>query len=120
MKKGVRHQGERLLIKVDDLQGPEIIALLQEHLQEMKRISPPESVHALDLTGLRKPDVTFWTAWRGPDLVGCGALKMLSSEHGEIKSMRAQGQILFHHSMRIKGVRPLLLPFAGTSAELER
>jgi putative acetyltransferase len=73
---------------VDNLQGPEIIALLQEHLTEMRSVSPPESMHALDLSGLRKPDITFWTVWLGSDLAGCGALKELSSDHGEIKSMR--------------------------------
>lgn len=75
-------------IKVDDLSGPEIHALLQEHLRNMAALSPPESVHALDLEGLRKPDITFWTVWSGGDLLGCGALKELSAGHGEIKSMR--------------------------------
>lgn len=54
----------------------------------MYELSPPESVHALDLEGLRKPDVTFWTAWLGVELLGCGALKELDPAHGEIKSMR--------------------------------
>lgn len=75
-------------IKVDDLSGPEVRALLEEHLRNMAQISPPESVHALDLDGLRKPEITFWTAWSGDALLGCGALKALSSKHGEIKSMR--------------------------------
>jgi putative acetyltransferase len=75
-------------IRVDDLRGAEIIALLREHLDEMRRISPPESVHALDITGLRQRDVTFWTAWDGATLAGCAALKELDRGHGEIKSMR--------------------------------
>lgn len=75
-------------IRQDDLRGDEIIALLREHLEEMRRISPPESVHALDLDGLRRPEITFWTVWRGAELAGCGALKALDEEHGEIKSMR--------------------------------
>ena len=79
-------------IIVDDLQGPEIRALLEEHLAQMYRESPPESVHALDLDQLRRPEITFWTAWgQGEDegrLVGCVALKMLDASHGEIKSMR--------------------------------
>ncbi|MFA5939068.1 MAG: GNAT family N-acetyltransferase [Sinimarinibacterium sp.] len=75
-------------IRVDDLRGRQIIALLQEHLDEMHRISPPESVHALDLEGLRKPEITFWTAWIGAELAGSGALKELAPDHGEIKSMR--------------------------------
>jgi putative acetyltransferase len=75
-------------IRLDDLCGPEIHALLEEHLRSMAQLSPPESVHALDLEALRKPEVTFWTAWSGDDLVGCGALKELSPLEGEIKSMR--------------------------------
>jgi putative acetyltransferase len=75
-------------IRVDDLSGPEILALLEEHLRNMHEISPPESVHALDLTALRRPEITFWTAWADGALVGCGALKELDPRHGEIKSMR--------------------------------
>lgn len=77
-----------MLIRRDDLRGPEIVALLEEHLVEMYAVSPAESVHALDLDGLRKPEITFWTAWDGDVLVGCGALKELEPAHGEIKSMR--------------------------------
>jgi putative acetyltransferase len=75
-------------IRVDDLAGPEIRALLAEHLREMRQISPPESMHALDVGGLLQPDVTFWSAWSGGELLGCGALKALHPTHGEIKSMR--------------------------------
>ena len=75
-------------IRIDDLSGSEIRELLQEHLQSALLHSPPESVHALDVEGLRKPEVTFWTAWENGELFGCGALKELDSQHGEIKSMR--------------------------------
>ena len=64
-----------LTIQEDDLQGPEIIALLEQHLALMFSLSPPHSVHALDLKGLRKREVTVWTAWRRGTLLGCGALK---------------------------------------------
>ena len=74
-------------IIVDDLQGPEIAALLEAHLSLMRSQSPPESVHALDLDKLREPDVTFWTVWDKGELLGCGALKQLGSGDGEIKSM---------------------------------
>lgn len=77
-----------MLIRVDDLAGGEIRALLAEHLANMHRLSPPESVHALDVAGLLQPDITFWTAWRAEELLGCGALKELDPRHGEIKSMR--------------------------------
>jgi len=77
-----------VLIRIDDLQGPEIRALLEEHLRNMYEVSPPESVHALDLAALQKPEITFWTAWSDGELLGCGALKALDRTHGEIKSMR--------------------------------
>ncbi len=75
-------------IRVDDLSGAEVQALLAAHLRGMHDHSPPESVHALDLDGLRAPDITFWSAWSDETLLGCGALKELNPEHGEIKSMR--------------------------------
>jgi putative acetyltransferase len=77
-----------MIIKIDDLQHPAIHALLNEHLQNMYELSPPESVHALDLEKLRAPDITFWTVWEDDVLLGCGALKELDRKHGEIKSMR--------------------------------
>lgn len=78
----------RMEIRRDDSSGPEIQALLAEHVTDMHRISPRENVHALDVDGLRRPDITFWTVWSGADLLGCGALKELDARHGEIKSMR--------------------------------
>jgi putative acetyltransferase len=75
-------------IKIDDLRGVQIAALLQEHMDHMSSISPPESMHALDLNALRSPNITFWTAWEGEHLLGCGALKQLNSTHAEVKSMR--------------------------------
>jgi putative acetyltransferase len=75
-------------LEVDDLSRPAVHALLSEHLQNMYELSPPESVHALDLAKLRAPDITFWTAWDGSVLLGCGALKELDPKHGEVKSMR--------------------------------
>jgi putative acetyltransferase len=77
-----------MVIRVDDLSSPEISQLLQEHLRTVALHSPPESVHALDLEGLRKPDITFWSVWQDSELLGCGALKELDAHHGEIKSMR--------------------------------
>lgn len=90
-------------IRRDDLTGPEIAALLQEHLQNMRSISPPESVHALDLAALRQPGITFWTAWSDRELLGCGALKELDPLHGEVKSMRTAA------AHRRKGVAQALL-----------
>lgn len=67
---------------------PAVQTLLREHLEHMRAISPPESVHALDLDDLRAPGVTFWSMWDDDVLVGCGALKELDATHGEVKSMR--------------------------------
>jgi putative acetyltransferase len=77
-----------MIIRIDDLKGQEIAALLEEHLEDMRAVSPPESRHALDLEGLRRPEITFWTAWNDEQLVGCCALKELDESHGEVKSMR--------------------------------
>lgn len=75
-------------IRLDDLRGPQIARLLDEHLRDMRRLTPAESVHALDLERLRQPDISFWCAWEGAELLGCGALKQLDPGHGEVKSMR--------------------------------
>ncbi len=75
-------------IREDALRGPEVQALLREHLATVALHSPPESVHALDLDALRAPGVSFWSAWLGATLVGCGALKELDGRQGELKSMR--------------------------------
>ena len=74
-----------ITIRIDDLRGPEIAALLGAHLDYMRSILPPESLHAIDLDALRKPGVTFWTMWQ---LVGCSALRELDTTHGKIKSMQ--------------------------------
>jgi putative acetyltransferase len=78
----------QLEIREDDLTGKKIVDLLQEHLENMYEITPPGSVHALDLAALQSPEITFWTAWNGDELLGCGALKQLDPRTGEIKSMR--------------------------------
>ena len=75
-------------IEVDDLTRDPVRALLADHLTDMFATSPPESVHALDLSGLTDPAVTVWTLWDGPTVLGCAALKELPGGEGEIKSMR--------------------------------
>ena len=75
-------------IRVGGLDDPQVVALLREHLAGMQALSPPESIHALDLDGLRHRHITFWSAWRDGVLLGCGALKELDVAHGEVKSMR--------------------------------
>lgn len=75
-------------IRHGGLETPQVAALLAEHLEEMRRYSPPESVHALDLDRLRTPDLTFWSLWEGEQVLGCAALRELDETHGELKSMR--------------------------------
>lgn len=75
-------------IKLDDLTGPEVALLISEHTNSLAELSPPESTHALNLDKLRQPEITFWSAWEKGELLGCGALKDLGEQHGEIKSMR--------------------------------
>lgn len=79
-----------LVIEPDDLQGSEITALLKTHLDLMRSVSPPESVHALDLDALRADHITFWSARLDGELVGCVALSELDPTHGEIKSMHTR------------------------------
>lgn len=81
-------------IRIDDLSGTDVRELLREHLDNMAELSPPESVHALDIGGLLRPGVTFWTVRQGDELLGCGALKELNARHGEIKSMRTASKHL--------------------------
>lgn len=90
-------------IKIDDLNGKAIFDLLNEHLDDMYAVSPPESVHALDLNKLKKPEITFWSIWERQHLAGCGALKELDKTTAEIKSMRTS------NSFRRRGVATKLL-----------
>ena len=75
-------------IREGGLDDPQVTALLRLHLADMHAHSPAESVHALDLGGLQRPEIDFWTLWEDDRLLGCGALKELDAGHGEIKSMR--------------------------------
>ena len=74
--------------RLDDLTGAATRALIALHLAGMHESSPPESVHAFGIEKLRAPGVTFWSAWVGDELAGCGALKELDAKRGELKSMR--------------------------------
>ena len=83
---------ERFEIREDDLTGPEIVALLRFHLDEMHRWSPACKVNAMPVERLREKDVTFFSLWSGKHLAACGAIKHLDPERGELKSMRAAPQ----------------------------
>src|SRR3954447_8266721 len=114
-------------IEIDDLTRPEIHALLEEHLRNMYEVTPAEHVHALDLDKLRQPGITFWSAWDGPLLLGCGALKELDRTHGEVKSMRTPsalrrrgaGRALLTHILEVarsRGYRRLSLETGSQEA----
>ncbi len=78
------------------LDDSRVVELLETHVTRARAETAPGSAHALDLSALQGPDVTFWSAWESDAVVGVGALKRLSAEHGEIKSMHtaeaARGQ----------------------------
>lgn len=101
-----------LTIIEDDLSGADIQALLRLHLDEMHAWSPPCSVHAMPVERLRGEDVTFWSAWQGSSLAGCGALRRIDARHGEIKSMRT------HTDFRGKGVGRAMLAHLIAQAQL--
>jgi putative acetyltransferase len=97
-------------ITEDTLQGADVKELLNQHWQCMHAITPPESVHALDLNALCSADVTFWSVRNNNQLLGCGALKEISADSGEIKSMRTAD------AHRRKGVASALLQHIITIA----
>ncbi len=90
-------------IRLDNLRGPEIAALLATHVAFCRATSPPESTHVLDLDALRAPGISFWSAWEGASLLGCAALKELDPTHGEVKSMHTAAR----HRGRGVGLRLL-------------
>src|SRR6266498_1577886 len=102
---GINDAGKRRAMNItkDDLSGPAIAAFLEEHMRDMRSVSPPESTHALDLAGLRKPEITFWTVRQEGRIAGCCALKQLDPYHGEVKSMRTS------HALRRRGIAARLL-----------
>jgi putative acetyltransferase len=102
-------------ILTQDPATPDITAMLNQHLDEMRAISPPESKHALDIDALRTPDITFWSVRDDDDaLMGCGALLRLSADHAEIKSMRTDP------AHRRRGVAAALLTHIITHAQTQQ
>ncbi len=77
-----------LQIREDDLSGAQTRGLLVLHLEGMRGSSPPGQSFALDLSGLQAPGVTVWSVWDEGRIAGIGALKLLGSGQGELKSMR--------------------------------
>lgn len=106
--------------RLDDLSGEPTRALIARHLRGMYANSPACRVHALDVDRLRHPDVTFYSAWLGDEIAGCGALKRLADDRGELKSMRVAdaflgrgiGRAILEHLIaeaRARGMRSLWL-----------
>ena len=81
-------------VRVDDLGDERVQDLLRLHLRGMHANSPPGAVFALDLSGLRRPGITAWTAWHGERVAGIGALRDLGARQGEVKSMRTHPDFL--------------------------
>jgi len=86
-----------------DFSDPRVIALLETHVISARAETAPGSAHALDLSGLQSRDVSFWTIWKDDTLLGIGALKRLSADHGEVKSMHTA------QSVRGRGVGSAML-----------
>jgi putative acetyltransferase len=114
-----------LTFHAGDLDSPDVQALLELHFGMMRSISPPEACHVLPIDGLRNSGVTFWSAREDGALVGVGALKQLTPDHGEIKSMRTApnalgrgvGRAVLRHMMsvaRSRGYRRLSLETGST------
>jgi len=108
------------------LSGDAVQGVIRAHLDQMFSNTPAESVYALDLSGLRSPDVTFWSVWAGDDIVGCGALREIDPGHGEIKSMhtlarfrgKGYGRAMLDHILaeaRRRGYRRLSLETGGNA-----
>ena len=81
-------------VRIDDLGDERVQELLRLHLRGMHAHSPPGAVFALDLSGLRRPGITAWTAWQGERVAGIGALRDLGARQGEVKSMRTHPDFL--------------------------
>jgi putative acetyltransferase len=116
-----------LRFQVDDLSGSKIRALVARHLDGMHAYSPPESVHALGVDQLKQPGLTFWSAWLGEEVVGCGAIKQLDVDRGELKSMRVAdaflgrgyGRAILDHLIteaRARGLKSLWLETGSVAA----
>lgn len=92
-------------IRRDTPLAPEVLPLLQRHLDLMWATSPPESVHALDPAELAAEGIAFFTLREGAAVLGMGAVKRISDDHAEIKSMhivaeargRGLAQVMLDH-----------------------
>ena len=98
-----------------DFTDPRVVDLLRIHFTTARSQTAPGSAHALDITQLQSPDINFWTIWEEHTLLGCGALKLLSADHGEVKSMhtaqavrrRGAGSAMLRHIIQTARERGL-------------
>ncbi len=81
-----------------NLTDERVVALLRHHVAAAMADMPRESCHALDVAGLRQPNIHLWAIWDGDELAGVGALRDIGDGTGEVKSMHTAG------AMRGRGV----------------
>ena len=108
------------------LDDPRVQALLGIHLAKARAATAEGFAFALDLSGLRVPEIRFFTAWDGDEVLATGALKRMAPDHGEVKSMhtaeaarrRGVGRAMLRHLVeeaRAAGMSRVSLE-TGTSA----
>lgn len=107
-------------IRPGDLDDPRVVALVLHHQKTALEQTQAGCGHALDVSGLKRPDITLYTAWDGDTLLGTAALRRLDATHGEVKTMhtvaearrRGVGAMLVQHVIaeaRATGLKRLSL-----------
>lgn len=108
------------------LDDPRVQALLGIHLARARAATAEGFAFALDLSGLKVPEIRFFAAWDGEQVLATGALKRMAPDHGEVKSMhtaeaarrRGVGRAMLRHLVdeaRAAGMTRVSLE-TGTSA----
>jgi putative acetyltransferase len=67
--------------------GADLALLHTRHTEAMFEDTPPESVHMIPADGLARPDIAFFVMREDGMPLAMGAWKVLTPDHGEIKSM---------------------------------
>jgi putative acetyltransferase len=100
---------EELRIVERGLDDPQVVALVDYHIRSARAQTVEGSAHAIGTSGLMADNIRFWSAWDGEILAGIGAVKTLSQDHGEIKSMhtamdyrgRGVGSLILKHIIAV-------------------
>jgi putative acetyltransferase len=92
-----------MVIVSGGLDDPRVLALLELHVTRARSETARGSDHALDPSELKSPEISFWAVWDEGVLLGVGALKRLTPDHGEVKSMHTA------ESARRRGVGSVVL-----------